>query len=135
MRSPFARAARPECRLKKYARPSFGLCDVAMSCCRRHKEGCWHREQSRVNLALHRFEQLLYIVVTERGRQSQFPWHHHEWFAVVHLGCHQAKAEKVVDGCFKSVARAAHLLGQQTSNIVIQRKCCSHIMMLTHCAS
>src|SRR5579862_941403 len=131
MRSPSARAARPGCRQKRYAPPSSGLCDVALSCCHTRRGERWRRERSRVGSAFHRLEQLLHIVVGQPGWQPEFSWCHNERLWARPVRSLQSEAEEMVNSCLEGAAGATHLLGQETSNIVVQRKCGAHIMMLT----
>jgi hypothetical protein len=42
----------------------------------------------------------------------------------------QAETQKVIDHCLKRLTSASHLLFQEYRNVIVDGKCCSHIMML-----
>lgn len=54
--------------------------------------------------ALQRLEQLLHVVVTESWRKAQLAGSHPERFPDPLSGCHQAQAEKLVDGLLEGDA-------------------------------
>src|SRR5271155_407820 len=56
----------------------------------------WRREQSPVERALQRLDQILHVVVAEAGRQPQGPGMDHERLGRGFRGNHQAEAKKMV---------------------------------------
>jgi len=45
------------------------------------------------------------------------------------MRCHQSQAQEAVDRSLKGLSRTPHLLLNKLGNIIVDRKCGSHIMM------
>src|ERR1039458_2577678 len=97
MRPQFARAIPPASRQRMCVRANCGLSYARPKRGRKRREGCWHREQSPVRAALHGFQQLRHVVITESERQAQFAWGYNKRFAVLRFGRQQSEANEMVD--------------------------------------
>jgi hypothetical protein len=117
------------------ARPKREPSRVETTRCRRHKEECSHRARSPVRRPFQRLQQLLHVVVSEPGRKPQFSRSNREWFLPGPLRGHQSQTQKVIDHVFERSAGSPAFLLQESSDIIIQRKGGSHIMMLSSKAS
>jgi hypothetical protein len=85
--------------------------------------------------AFQRLNQILHVVITKTGRQSQGPGMNNERLCHRFRGSHQPQAETVVYNGFQRSARTPEFPPQELRNIVVQGKCRAHIMMLADEAS
>src|SRR5208282_4234001 len=102
---------------------------------RRRTTTGWRREQSPVERALERLDQILHLVITEAGRQPQGPGMDHERLGRGFRGNHQPEAKKMVYARLQRSAGTPKLPAQELGDIVVQCQCRAHIMMLAHKAS
>src|SRR5258705_1003329 len=89
---------------------------------RRRTTTGWRRERSPVERALQRLDQVLHIVITKAGRQSQGPGVNRERFCGGVGGNHQTPAGKVVDGGFQRSAAKGGVPGPRRGGDVVQGK-------------
>jgi hypothetical protein len=80
--------------------------------------------------AFQRLNQILHIVITKTGRQSQGPGMNRERLCRGFRGSHQPQAKKVVHGGFQRSAGTAEFAAQELDDVIVEGKCRSHIMML-----
>ena len=77
-----------------------------------------------------RFQQLLYVVIGQPGRETQLARNNLEGFAGRLAADRQAKTKKVVYGLFEGRAGPPRLLFKQMGHIRIERESGAHIKML-----
>src|SRR5271168_4811891 len=99
---------------------------------RRRTTTGWRREQSPVERALQRLDQILHVIITEAGRQPQGPGMNHEGLGRGFRGGHQPEAKKMVYARLQRSAGTPKLPAQELGDIVVQRESRAHIMMLAH---
>src|SRR5690348_6633993 len=95
----------------------------------------WRREQSPVERALQRVDQILDLVITEAGRQTQEPGMNHERLGRRFSGRHQSQTKKMVYARLQRSAGTPQLPAQELRDIVVERERGAHIMMLANKAS
>jgi hypothetical protein len=81
--------------------------------------------------AFQRLNQILDMVITKAGGQSQRPGVNRERLCWGFRGSHQAQAKKMVYGGFQRSAGTAEFPAQELGDVVVEGKCGAHIMMLT----
>src|SRR5260221_12903699 len=95
---------------------------------RRHTTTGWRRERSPVERALQRLDQVLHIVITKAGRQSQGPGVNRERSCGGICGNHQPPTEKKGHRGFQPSGRTAEVSGPELWGVVGEGKRCARIM-------
>src|SRR5271156_4718864 len=80
----------------------------------------WRREQSQMERAFQRLDQVLHLVITEAGRQPQGPGMNHERLGWGFRGSHQPEAKKMVDARLQRSAGIPKLPAQELGDVFVQ---------------
>src|SRR5579872_4839194 len=125
----------PASRLRTSARSTRGPWRAVANRNRRRTTTGWRRERSPVERALQRLDQILHMVITEAGRQSQGPGLNHERLCRGFPGSHKPQAKKMVHARLQRSAGTTKLPAQELCDVIVECERGTHIMMLADKAS